>query len=535
MSPSGKVEKLRRVITENLRVQRAGAPTIPYIDVAHALPDARARQNHVIFGRRGCGKTLLLQESGKQTAPDEQAIYLNCEDFKHHTFPNVLLEALESILAEMQPRTLRWWGKKKRAKQLIKALRSKLGSMRTSDDERSEKVVEKKSTEAAGKIVGGVGGGQSSGVAASAGAQGAGLNLTSVSSTSFNFGGEYAKKQAIAVETAYERTDSKIRNLNMLLPQLKADLRQFFNLSSTKTVFLQIDDFYHLSRVVQPHVMDYIHRLCKDLPIYFKVATLRHATVLYAERGGQPVGAQERHDYQPINVDFTFQDFPKTERQVREIFHEFAALAGMSPEEFEGLFKGDGFRRLVIAGGGVPRDCLSLFLEALATRPAGDSRIGKDDVRQLSFSNFEKKIEELKRDSQRDEQDILLKGIYVIRKFCLDKQTSVFFIPERLIQEVELARDLIFRLLDYRIIHAVGSAFTHKSVAGSFQGFMIDIGSYAFMRKLAGKMNEIDLASPEAKETMRSVPILSEDLLREMWHSAPEKVETKHLTIEEAA
>ena len=122
----------------------------------------------------------------------------------------------------------------------------------------------------------------------------------------------------------------------------------------------------------------------------------------------------------------------------------------MSPEEFEGLFKGDGFRRLVIAGGGVPRDCLSLFLEALATLHAGDGRIGKDDVRQLSFSNFEKKIEELKRDSQRDEQDILLKGIYVIRKFCLDKQTSVFFIPERLIQEVELARDLIFRLLDYR-------------------------------------------------------------------------------------
>ena len=136
----------------------------------------------------------------------------------------------------------------------------------------------------------------------------------------------------------------------------------------------------------------------------------------------------------------------------------------MTPEELASLFRGDGFRRLVIAGGGVPRDCLSLFLEALTKVNVEDekTRIGKDDIRLLSFSNFERKIEELKRDSQRDDQDILVKGIYVIRRFCLDRQTSIFFIPERMIQEIELARELIFRLLDYRIIHSVGTAFTRR-------------------------------------------------------------------------
>jgi hypothetical protein len=172
--------------------------------------------------------------------------------------------------------------------------------------------------------------------------------------------------------------------------------------------------------------MDYIHRLCKDLPIYFKVATLRHASILFAERAGQPVGAQERHDYQPVDIDFTFQDFRKTEKQVSAIFHEFAELSNLRKDEFDALFKGDGFRRLVLAGGGVPRDCLSLFLEALGSVMAGGERIGKDDVCLLSFANFEKKIEDLKRDSQSDEQDVLLKGIYVIRQFCLDSKTSVF-------------------------------------------------------------------------------------------------------------
>ena len=69
--PKEKLDKLRKVITENLRIQQSGAPTIPYIDVAHAVPAAKARQNHVIFGRRGCGKTLLLEDSGKELGPTE--------------------------------------------------------------------------------------------------------------------------------------------------------------------------------------------------------------------------------------------------------------------------------------------------------------------------------------------------------------------------------------------------------------------------------------------------------------------------------
>jgi hypothetical protein len=49
-----------------------------------------------------------------------------------------------------------------------------------------------------------------------------------------------------------------------------------------------------------------------------------------------------------------------------------------------------------MAGGGVPRDCLSIFLEVLENVSEGDGRIGKDDVRIMSRGNFERRIEELK-------------------------------------------------------------------------------------------------------------------------------------------
>ena len=277
--------------------------------------------------------------------------------------------------------------------------------------------------------------------------------------------------------------------------------------------------------------MDYLHRLCKDLPLYFKVATLRHSSTLYADRNGQPIGAQERHDYQPINIDFSFTDFKKTMRQNRQIMEKFAEMANISGKEFDQLFRGEGFERLIMAGGGVPRDCLSLFVEALQNASSGDSRgsysrIGKDDIRIMSRSNFERRIEELKQDAGRKEQATLIKGIYVLRKFCIiDKRTNIMMVPEVMMQQEDQIRALLYRLLDYRIIHSAGTALTHKSTSGTYQAFAIDIGCYAHMRKLQSKFNEIDIANTSGREQMRSAPILSKKQFGVLWSDMSENAE----------
>jgi len=340
---------------------------------------------------------------------------------------------------------------------------------------------------------------------------------------------DLGESSRVETERKYLLDQDKVRDLDMWLPQLKQQIREFFELSaSVKAVFLQIDDFYHLSRTDQPLVMDYIHRLCKDLPLYFKVATLRHASTLYADRLGQPIGAQERHDYQPINIDFTFADFKKTVNQNREIFHEFGRRADLDSREMDDLFKGEGFDRLVLAGGGVPRDCLSLFLEVLESvqTAGGDGRIGKDEVRILSRANFERRIEELKQDSEGREQGILIRGIYVLRQFCIEKKTNVVLVSEALLQQDSRVRGLLYRLLDYRIIHSAGSALTHKSQPGTYQAFAIDIGCYAHMRKLQGRFTEIDLSASDAKEKMRSGPILDEAAFKTLWDASPADPET---------
>ena len=512
-----KLRSLRIAINESLRVQLGGAEPIRYVDPGSFLVDIQSRQNHTIFARRGCGKTLLLHESAKAVPSKYKAIYVNCEDYKHHSFPNVLIEILDSLFAEMEKHVGAWFGRKKETRDLIVEIRSKLKEVKRQADQ-VEKSVREVSTKTGSSDVGGK-------LSMSAAEAEVSLNA-SLSGTS-----------SATIEQTYKQLDAKIGELNTLLPQLKALVRKFFDSSTgVEAIFLQLDDLYHLKRTDQPFVVDYVHRLCKDVPIYFKIATLRHASTLYADRKGQPIGAQERHDFQPLNIDYSFADFRQTCALNRRILHAFSAQVGMESSEIDALFKGEGFERLVMAGGGVPRDVLSLFLEVLQNvQEPGDGRIGKDDVRSLSRATFEHRIEELKQDSEGPEQEALIKGIYVIRKFCLDRQSNVFLVSEQTMQSNEPMRTLIYRLMDYRIVHHAAAALTHKSFPGTYQAFAVDIGCYAHLRKHEGKLTEIDFASSAAKEQMRSAPILDESAFRSLWATVPKATEAALLAEEEPA
>lgn len=452
----------------------------------------------MVFGRRGCGKTLLLHAATKKVLVNIRVIYINCEDYKQHSFPNILIEILDKLFSDLEENLTGWFGKKKKSRELVQEIRAELKSLKQRADETDVNV--KESTSTTGNV-------------------GAHIALLGPGAT---IGAEAVKAQSSATESEYQRHDSKIHKLNLLLPRLKSQVRQFFAASSqVKTVFLALDDFYHLPRTMQPHVVDYIHRLCKDLPLYFKIATLRHASTLYADRNKQPIGIQERHDFQPIDIDFTLAHYQRTSSQLRQILYAYGTKAGMAANEIDALFMGGGYDRLVLAAGGVPRDFLSLLLDALSTKPPGQERIGKDDVRQLSLEVFRRRIEELKEDSEQQDQGGLLRGINAITKFCFTKKQNVFLVSDQEVQERNGVRELLNRLLDYRIIHSVASALTHKSYPGTFAAYTIDIGAYAKFRKLEGRFLEIDVTAADVRERCRNSPILDTNTLVQFLTEVP--------------
>jgi len=169
MNPEA-LRKLRLVITENLRVERGGAETVTYIDVSNALNDIAARQNHAVFGRRGCGKTLLLHYSASQLPPETRRVYLNCEDFRKHSFPNVLIEILDALFKELQAQLTGWFGKKKRSRELIAKIREELNKLRGTADRQRTEIREARAIESRDSRTGGIEVGQKGTISVKAGA-----------------------------------------------------------------------------------------------------------------------------------------------------------------------------------------------------------------------------------------------------------------------------------------------------------------------------------------------------------------------------
>src|SRR5260221_2721945 len=141
------LNKLRLSINESIRVQQGGADPVPYIDVSNVLTDVVARQNHAIFGRHEFGKTLLLRYSAGSLPIQVRSVYLNCEDFKKHSFPNVLIEILDALFAELEKQLPGWFGKKKRSRQVIVQIRKELQALRERADQRETEIREAETNE----------------------------------------------------------------------------------------------------------------------------------------------------------------------------------------------------------------------------------------------------------------------------------------------------------------------------------------------------------------------------------------------------
>jgi Cdc6-like AAA superfamily ATPase len=242
-----KTTQLGAVITDNLRVQRDGKP-IEYIDSGNAVVDACSRQNHVVFARRGCGKTLLLHSSTKNYSKGLRAVYLNCEDFKRHTFPNVLIEILNAIFREFDRNISGWFGKGKKAKNIVKNIQLKLGTLLKSSDTINEEIRQKTASQG------------SSSLDASAGVD--------IDKFKLKIGSKIDSSEKEEIERSFKVHREKLQELDEWLPRLKQDIRDIFSLSkNTTSIIIQIDDLYHLKRTDQAFVVDYIHRLCKDVPL----------------------------------------------------------------------------------------------------------------------------------------------------------------------------------------------------------------------------------------------------------------------------
>lgn len=96
------VDQLLVLCEEVMRATPAGAQR--FIEPAPGvLLRAKSSQHHLVFGRRGSGKSSLLRKMASDLTITRRPIaFVDMETFKGHTYPDVLISVLIKSLHEFK-------------------------------------------------------------------------------------------------------------------------------------------------------------------------------------------------------------------------------------------------------------------------------------------------------------------------------------------------------------------------------------------------------------------------------------------------
>ncbi len=511
---SSEVAKLERLIEEATRSTEEGVRR--FVEPATGtLHRAVSRQHHLVFGRRGSGKSSLLRKAAADLTVDRRPIaFVDLESFKGHTYPDVLLSVLIKTFSEFAEwletaaiapaNKTSFWSKlfgtkptrpafdKVQAKGLSADLRKSVEELRAllfSEDDvaieakQSVKTTVKENTKDEVSI----------------GVQGVKLGMTDEAGSSSEGGQELTKKY----------TTSKLNHLHRHILDYQTLFRRMSALSGGDA-FLFLDDLYHIRRRDQAQVIDYFHRIGKGNHLWIKIGTIRHRTQWYIN-GDPPIGAKIGDDIGEINLDLTLERYSNTRGFLSKILDTFVNESGVLRDNF--LTEG-AFDRLVLASGGVTRDFLGILRRSiLIARERGDTargpKVGVEDVNSAAGEYDSSKREELSRDTL-DESQRLEEEFTRVGSFVKDYSNANVFLMDKDLPDTEMAP--IEELVDLRLIHRVKTSVTVGDRPGKkFEAFMLDVSQYTASRKKR-ELEIIEFWRPDAADSIRRIGLIYKEL-----------------------
>lgn len=457
-----------------------------------ALTRAKSKRHHIVFGRRGSGKSSLLRKAEADLTIERRPIaYIDLETFKGHSYPDVLISVLirsfEGFIiwletAAIYPSTkTSFWQRlfgagpsrgsldKDKAKGLVNKLNIEISYLRDLLSQADSANVSRIYTsEEESKNHSSVAGGITAGPA----------------KIDVKLGTADRIKASTETGETFLRTKTDFLHRHIL--DYQTIFKQISDLSG-QDCFLLLDDLYHIRQSSQADVLDYFHRIAKGTGLWIKAGTIRHRSNWY-RHGDPPIGLKLGDDADEIDLDLSLEKYALAKQFLTAILKSFLTEYDLQVGD---VLTDGALDRLVLASGGVARDFLGLFRRSVAvshdrqvSKGEEDVRIGAEDVNNAAGEYESTKREELSRDTL-DERSAIENEFEKIRQFCTEKtQSSVFLVKK---DSDSSTGKLVYELVDLRLVHKIRSRVTVRDRAGQiFEGFMLDISQYTGSRKRRG-------------------------------------------------
>jgi len=487
------------------------------------LNRATSKRHHILFGRRGSGKTSLLRKVAQDLTVSRTPIaFVDLEEFKGHSYPDVLLsillrtfagykEWLETAAVEPANKK-KFWDKvfgqapsksafnKKEAKKfadeflgVIKDLNDLLIAPDKFDAQDTQSTKGEEHTEAAVESRLEVG----------------------IPSAKSSVKGNAAKgsRKSHQLETLVTYSGKKHEALTRNIIQYK-DLISRVAKFAGGNAYLLLDDLYHLQLGDQAPVLDYFHRIAKGSNLWLKIGTIRNRSKWYLP-GRPPIGMKLGDDADEIDLDVTLEKYDSTKKFLFRILKQFADETEI---ELDDLITVGAKDRLVLASGGVARDFLTIFrgsIDIARERVAGGNvargtRIGAEDIN-VAAGNYDRfKREDFDEDSIEGDQERLLNEFESISNFCLNEQQANCFLVNKRVSNPQVST--IRELMDFKFLHLVRSRVTVRNRGGElYDAYMLDLSQYSGERKRRN-LKIITFWGQEAADSLRKSNLVYIDL-----------------------
>lgn len=276
-------------------------------------------------------------------------------------------------------------------------------------------------------------------------------------------------------------TSKKIENLERHLKDYKSALVEALRESRFEHSAVIVDDFYLIDARRQPDVIDYMHRLLRGTDFYLKVGTVRHRTVLVRHEGSQTVGVELAQDVEEINLDQTFEDIDATRRYLTRMLDSMAAKVGLEDLSQSGVISDDALLQLTLASGGVPRDFLNIFVEAVnAARDSGWERLTPKSIyKGAGRVSYRTKLTSLREDAG-TEATGLEKVLSDLTTYCLkEKRKTAFLVSQDESRTYKDVHELIQQLMDFKLIHVIEPDTSAASGRpGRYEAYALDLSLF---------------------------------------------------------
>jgi len=282
---------------------------------------------------------------------------------------------------------------------------------------------------------------------------------------------------------ALAESDRKRPRVSTFVPQLQHAIARLCA-TTRQSLYIFLDDIHYMDAREVPGLLDLLHGISRDNPVWLKVAGIRHQTRWFTP--DPPVGLQTGHDASIINLDITLEQPSRAKTFLRDILLSYVEESDTEP--LRSFLSGAALDRLVLACGGVPRDFLLLSVAALqmARQRKNASTVGVQDVNHAAGAAAQTKLQELEDDAAaaRGRSQDLVSALNAVKSFLLD-QKQITFLSIDFLDKEKRPREyaLMQGLMDLRMLHLINSSISDDHHAGRrSEVYLLDLSQYSGTR-----------------------------------------------------